>query len=192
MIIGLTGISGAGKSTVAALLSEYGFIHLDCDRIVHQEVYKEQNVLAAIADAFGADAVCHDGINRSVLRSRTMGDPTALARLNQTVMPYVYKAIQKHLDLHKKEDVVLDAPLLFEYDLHLKCAHTISVLCDRAVAKERMILRDGITKQDAEKRLNSQQSDSFYKTRSDFVIFNDQNPASLKESVERIIDQIRR
>ena len=86
MILGLTGFSGAGKSTVAALLKENGFYHLDCDALVHNEVYRASEVLAAIEEAFPG-VVCEGKLDRPALRSRTMGDPAMLKKLNDTVMP---------------------------------------------------------------------------------------------------------
>ena len=190
MVLGLTGFSGAGKSTVAALLTEYGYYHLDCDRIVHQEVYRDPIVLAAISAVFGADTVTAEGIDRTTLRKRTMGDPKALDLLNQTVMPFIRSAIEEHLDAHKDEKTILDAPLLFEYGLDRRCTYTLSVLSDRKTALARIMQRDGIKREEAQKRLDSQPPASFYEERSDFVLYNDLPTHELKARVEQIVNQI--
>ena len=89
LIIGLTGFSGAGKSTVASIFAEYGFTVLNCDKLVHEQVYRDPQVLKAVAAAFGRDCLQGNALNRAVLRARTLGNPEETARLNQTVMPYI-------------------------------------------------------------------------------------------------------
>ena len=80
MILGLTGFSGAGKSTVAEILKENGFYHLDCDALVHHEVYRDPAVLAAVEAAFGG-VVKNGVLDRPALRTKTMGNREALKKL---------------------------------------------------------------------------------------------------------------
>ena len=190
MILGLTGFSGAGKSTVASLLKKQGFYHIDCDRLVHEEVYGDKTVLNALATAFGNDILRDGQLDRKVLRERTFGNPAAVSLLNQTVMPYILSAIDLQLKKHKESNIVLDAPLLFEYQLEKKCDCTLSVLTDDELAVNRIIQRDQISEEAARKRLSNQHSATYYMERSDFVILNDKDTDTLKQQVKKLIKKI--
>jgi dephospho-CoA kinase len=187
MILGLTGFSGAGKSTVAAIFKEQGFYHLDCDDIVHHQVYRDPQVLQALADSFGTDILCQGALDRAALRNHTMGNPQALDRLNQTVMPFILDAIQQTLDAHKKENIILDAPLLFESGLDLKCNKVLSVISDPKKAANRIIERDHLRPEEAKKRLSSQHPADFYIQKSDYFIINDGDLSSLREKTLKLI-----
>ncbi len=190
MILGLTGFSGAGKSTVASLFVQHGFHHIDCDQIVHQEVYHDQTVLAAIAQEFGNDVLIDNALNRSVLRDRVMANSAALEQLNQIVMPAILEAIDSHLIQHQNKNIILDAPLLFEYRLEQYCDYTISVVAKEHVALNRIMERDGLSKADAQNRLARQHPASYYSKKSDFVIQNDSDSVNLEHQVQQIINQL--
>ena len=190
MVLGLTGFSGAGKSTVAALLIRQGFYHIDCDQVVHNEVYQDPKVLDAIAAAFGAETVQEGVLDRRLLRNRTMGNPAAISRLNQVVMPSVMAAIERHLNTHQGEKVILDAPLLFEYGLEKRCDYTLSVIAEETLALERIVQRDSISEEDAKKRLSSQKTAAYYIDKSDYVITNNKDSAALEMQVQELLKKI--
>ena len=190
MILGLTGFSGAGKSSVAAIFKEHGFYHLDCDDIVHNQVYRDPKVLQALAAAFGDDLL-EDGVfNRIRLREKTMGNPAALKQLNTLVMPFILAAVQKDLDAHQAENIILDAPLLFESGLDQKCDRILSVIADPKQAAERIIKRDHLNPSEAEKRLASQHSADFYTEKSDYIITNNGNLPALENEILHLIQTI--
>ncbi|MBR6793949.1 MAG: dephospho-CoA kinase [Clostridia bacterium] len=190
MILGLTGFSGAGKSTVATIFKEHGFYHLDCDRLVHEEVYRDPEVLSAIAAAFGADLLCEGTLNRPALRARTMGKPEALKKLNDTVMPFILQHIERKLEKHKAEPIILDAPLLFESGLDRKCDKVLSVITDREEALHRIMERDGLSRTDAEKRLSSQPPAEFYIKKSDYVLENNQGLHTLSKQALELLQEL--
>ncbi len=190
MILGLTGFSGAGKSTVAAIFKEHGFYHLDCDRLVHEEVYHDPEVLAALAKAFGEDLLHEGTLDRPALRGRTMGDPAALKKLNETVMPFILLHIERTLEAHKDEPIILDAPLLFESGLDRKCDKVLSVIADPEEALQRIMARDGLTRSDAEKRLSSQHPAEFYIQKSDYIFKNDRGLAALTEQATALLQEL--
>ncbi len=190
MILGLTGFSGAGKSTVAAIFKENGFYHIDCDRLVHEEVYQDPQVLAALTDAFGEDILQEHRLNRAALRARTMGNAEELKRLNQTVMPFILAAIQAKMDAHSKENIILDAPLLLESGLDQKCDRVLSVIADREEAAERIMERDHLRPEEAEKRLSSQHPAAFYTEKSDYVLCNSEDLEALHRHTMELIQKI--
>ena len=190
MILGLTGFSGAGKSTVAAIFKEQGYYHLDCDHLVHHEVYGDAEVLQALADAFGEDILRDGALDRPALRGVTMGNPAALEKLNQIMMPFILAAIQRTLDAHRGENIILDAPLLFESGLDKKCDKVLSVVADPKDAAERIIERDHLRPEEAQRRLSSQHPASFYTAQSDHTIMNRGDLSALRQHTLELIRTI--
>ncbi len=190
MILGLTGFSGAGKSTVAAIFKQHGFYHLDCDQLVHEEVYHDPEVLSALANAFGEDLLCEGTLDRPALRRRTMGNPAALKKLNDTVMPFILLHIERKLHSHKAEPIILDAPLLFESGLDQKCDKVLSVIADPEEALQRIMERDGLSRTDAEKRLSSQHPAAYYIEKSDYVLENNRGLAALTEQTTALLQEL--
>lgn len=190
MILGLTGFSGAGKSTVAQIFKQHGFYHLDCDNIVHERVYRDPIVLNALCEEFGKEIVSGGALNRTILREYTMGNPEALQRLNRLVMPYILSAIQADLTEHRGSHIILDAPLLFESGLDQKCDCILSVIADPKVAEERIILRDHLLLAEAEKRLSSQHPAEFYTDKSDYILQNDGDLKTLQQDTLNLIQCI--
>lgn len=190
MILGLTGFSGAGKSTVAELFKEHGFYHLDCDWLVHNEVYRDPIVLTALAQAFGPEVVKNGALDRPALRKCTMGNPAALKRLNQTVMPFILEHINQTIAAHSGENVIVDAPLLFESGLDRQCDKVLSVIADPQIALERIIRRDNLTTEEAKKRLASQHPAEYYTAKSDYILKNNGGIAALKEQTLELLQQL--
>lgn len=190
MILGLTGFSGAGKSTVAELLKEHGFYHIDCDRLVHNEVYRDPIVLNALIAAFGSAVVKDGALDRLALRKCTMGNPAALQKLNQTVMPFIKDHINKTLRAHSGENIILDAPLLFESGLDRQCDKVLSVVAEPKVALDRIVQRDGLTPEEAKKRLASQHAAEYYTAKSDYILRNDNGITALKKQTLELLQQI--
>ncbi len=187
MVLGLTGFSGAGKSTVAQIFKEHGFFHLDCDYIVHERVYRDPTVLKIISDEFGKEIISNGALNRSVLRKYTMGKPEALKRLNDLVMPHILAAIHSDLLEHNEDHIILDAPLLFESGLHQKCDYILSVIADPKAATERIIQRDHLQPNEAEKRLSSQYPAEYYTSKSDYILHNNGDLNALHQETIHLI-----
>ena len=190
MILGLTGFSGAGKSTVAAILKENGFYHLDCDALVHNEVYTDPIVLQTLSEVFGGGILIDGKLDRIALRHRVMGDRQALNTLNRTVRPFILSYIRRHLNEHADQNIILDAPLLFESNLDQQCDKVLSVIADPAIALERIMERDSLSRDDALKRLRSQHPTDFYVKKSDYIIQNDLDLDDLKNQTLSVLSKI--
>jgi len=190
LILGLTGFSGAGKSTVAAILKEHGYYVLDCDKLVHEDVYRDPAVIQAISFAFGKEVLKSGILDRAALRACTMGDPAATEKLNQTMMPYIVAHIEQVLRHHKNEPIVLDAPLLFESGLDQRCDQVLSVIAPPEKALERIMIRDRLTREEAEKRRSSQHPAEYYSEKSDYTIINDEGISEVTKKTLELLRQI--
>lgn len=191
MIIGLTGQTGAGKSTVCDFLREKGLLVIDCDKVARSVTEKGTKTLDLLADAFGSDIIFEDGsLNRRELASRAFQTDEKTELLNSITHPAITDAINKVISEHKTEDIILDAPTLIESGVYKLCDKVVSVLADAKVRKERIIARDSLTPSEAEKRMSAQKDDSFYKEYSVAVIYNNGNKAETIERAEQIFSEI--
>ena len=166
-LIGLTGPTGAGKSTVASLFEQKGVPVIDCDRIARQVVEKGTPGLAALCREFGEDILNADQtLNRSRLAQKAFSSPQGSIRLNEITHPLITDEILRILKrLEEKGHLaaLLDAPLLFEAGLEKICDTTIAVLAAKEERLKRILLRDGITKEAALLRMSAQKDNAFAK-----------------------------
>ncbi len=191
MIIGLTGQTGAGKSTVCDFLREKGLFVIDCDKVARSVTEKGSKTLSLLAEAFGNDIILEDGsLNRRELASIAFESAEKTALLNSITHPAITDAINKVIAEHKNENIILDAPTLIESGVYKLCDKIVSVLADAVVRKERIMARDGITSEEAEKRMSAQKDDSFYNEYSDAVIFNNSDKSQALKSAQQIFSEI--
>ena len=191
MIVGLTGQSGAGKSTVASLFAEHGFHIIDCDALVHA-LYGEARYVKAIADVFGEDFVKNGAVDRKKLGALVFSDPNELARLNQTVHPLILDAVLCEITRVRKSGVnaILDAPLLFEYALEAMCDTTLGVVCDNKIAEARLSQRDGKSLEEIRGRRAAQHDEAFFHEHCGHILENNGDYSRLKANFDLILNEI--
>ncbi len=170
IIVGLTGPTGAGKSSAATLCEKIGVKHIDCDIISRKSTEKGEEGLFAVVNAFGDDILNTDGtLNRKALAEKAFKDNDSTELLNKTLLPIIKKMVLREIDSDK---VLLDAPTLFESGIDEICHKTVAVLSDKELRLKRILARDDITTQQALLRINAGKNDDFYKEKCDFVIYN--------------------
>ncbi len=173
-IVGLTGPTGAGKGYVSEYLTRLGCYVCDTDKVARTLTEKGSPFLSVLADNFGADIIDEDGnLKRRLLADRAFADKEKQSLLNSLMHPEImriaYERCKKALE-NGAVAAVIDAPLLFEAKGDEICDTVISVIAPREVRTERIMKRDGITRQSAEIRMNAQQSDDFYTSKSEFTV----------------------
>ena len=188
IVAGITGQSGSGKTTAALIFSQLGFYHIDCDRLVHEKVYKNPQLLKTMADMFGKHCVSDGVLNRKELGNIVFSDKKSYDMLMELVMPYVNFQIKFEIMQCGEESVLVDAPMLFEYGLDSICTVTVGVVARNTV--ERICNRDGISISEAQKRLANQKNADFYRVNCNYVIENDGDFKSLEKRVREIADKI--
>lgn len=175
-VVGLTGQTGAGKSTVSARLAARGCAVIDCDAVTRDPALYGGECLAELQKAFGRDIMKPDGtLDRRLLARRAFADDESTQTLNRITHPVIFSRLRAEIAARKAAGarvIVLDAPTLFEAGAERLCRRVVSVLADRAVRKARILQRDGITGEEAERRMRAQQADGFYASRSDYVLDN--------------------
>lgn len=169
-IIGLTGPTGAGKSSLKNAAENLGFKVIDCDKFARKAVEKGTEGLKALVNVFGEDILLSDGnLNRKALAKKAFSSAENTEILNKTLLPFIVDLVMAECD---SEYVLLDAPTLFESGLNAKCNATIAVLADKQTRLSRICERDSISKDEAILRINAGKTDDFYKENADYIIYN--------------------
>lgn len=189
-VIGLTGQTGAGKSTVSELLAKNGVYCIDADYLARKAV-ENPEVISALADYFGGDIIVDGALDRRELARRAFSDPVKQKKLNATVHPEVTRLAVE--EIHKAEKsgakaALIDAALLFESDLTSICSFTVTVVADTETRLERIMKRDSISREDALIRMNAQKDEKYYTQNADIVIRN--NGEDLSEELKKITGKL--
>ena len=176
MIVGLTGQTGAGKSTVSDYLRENGVVVIDADKIAREVVETGSACIADIALEFGCEYINMDGtLNRKKMARTVFNDKEKLKKLNNLMFPYIIDSIRRELKRLREQQegiIVLDAPTLFESGADRECDRVVSVTADVQSRKERIIRRDKLTEEEADERIQAQHDEEYYKSRSWQVLEN--------------------
>lgn len=175
-VYGLTGKTGAGKSTVAEKLEKMGFCVIDGDKIARSITEKGKPAISMLANEFGCDIIEDDGsLNRKLLASRAFKDRESTAKLNAITHPIIKAEFEKELRKAEAEGfsfVVIDAAALLESSCKDLCEKIIVVTAPEEIRLSRILLRDGITKEQALIRINAQFPDEYYNEKADILIRN--------------------
>lgn len=187
-VVGLTGPTGAGKSSVTDVAKNLGFKIIDCDTLARLAVEKGSDGLADIVKAFGDGVLNSDGtLNRKQLAALAFSASDKTELLNKTLLPHIVKLIKAQIDVPL---VLLDAPTLFESGADSLCDDVIVVLCDEKTRKERIIKRDGIDESAAELRIKAGKDDNFYIERSNNIVYNDCELSVLNLKIQKLLNKL--
>lgn len=190
-VIGLCGGSGSGKGFIGKMFLSLDIPTIDTDKVYHELISKKSDCTLALIDEFGTDILNPDGsVSRPALRSLVFSHGTRerLNRLNEITHKFILNKTEELIKEYErlgKKAVIIDAPLLFESGFNQKCDIIILVTAEREVRIKRIMERDLITREAAERRIDSQLSDELLKERVDIVIDNSHDgDAALKKVVE--------
>ena len=179
-VLGLTGPTGAGKSTVAAVLEKLGCAVVDADRLAREAVAMPE-CRAALQKEFGADIVGPDGtLDRKLLAKRAFADPERTAALNRITHPAILKESVRRL----REAQESGAESL--------CDATVAVIAPDAARLTRIMARDGITAAEAEERMRAQHGVSYFEEHADYTFDGTVDWSALDGAVKALLERILR
>ena len=195
-VIGLTGQTGAGKSTVRKLLKAKGAAVIDADFVAHEVADNNLSCLTDIVEHFSCMVLDEKGkLNRRALGRIVFSDRKKLALLNKIMFPYIVSAIKGQVTAYEQagaQIIVIDGATLIDSGCAKMCSVLVSVTADEETRLTRIIHRDGISKRDAVRRVSAQNPEEFYIKASDYVIKNNGTPGDLERAAERVLDEIER
>ncbi len=176
LTIGLTGKTGAGKSTVALYLREQGCYIIDGDVIARQITEKGSPVLSELQKAFGEDIVDEKGeLIRKLLAERAFSSRESTDLLNSITHPAIKEKCRQEIEKAKNEGYrisVIDAAALLDSSCKDICHKIVVVTAPEEIRLERILRRDGITTEQAMTRIKAQKSDEYYFSYADIIIRN--------------------
>lgn len=174
-VIGISGNSGAGKSTVSTIMkNNLNALIIDADSLVKKNQKPGNEYYNQMLELFGEEILKSDGtINRGAVSNKIYTDDSAREKLNILTFACVKRETQNLLEQNADRDfVVLDFPLLFEGHFDEMCDAIVVVVADNETKINRIMQRDKITRRQAASRLASQKSEEFLKSKADYIVDN--------------------
>ena len=189
VIIGITGGIGAGKSAVSNYLKKIGEHVICADQVSRQVVKHGEKGSEAIRRAFGDAFFFEDHtLNRRKLAQHVFGSPGRLTQLNEILHPIITNYIFSEAEKIEGR-VFVDAALLIQTGMHKKTDYVWLVIADRELRISRVMARDGLSKDEVEKRIESQMSDRDMRAFADEVIENNGSIRDLHKEIDALLQK---
>ncbi len=188
-ILGLTGQTGAGKSYASKIAKERGFYVIDCDEVAHT-VLERCDTKKKLVAAFGDSIIDGEKLNRKALAKKAFARQEKTELLNKIVLPIVVEEINLLIKNSENDNILLDAPTLFESGADSICDITIGVIADEQIRSRRIILRDNLTPEQAAARIKAGKTDEFYKEKCHYVIKNNGRDAEFVNNFSKLLNDI--
>lgn len=193
-VIGITGPSGAGKTTVLGVLEELGAAVIDCDALYHRLLREDAALLDGIRARFGPAVFDAEGnLDRKALGNVVFHDPEALSALNKLTHTAVLAALDKLLaqaEVSGRKAAAVDAIALIESGAAERCAVTVAVTARSEVRVKRLMAREGVSEDYARARVEAQQPDRFYEEHCDYVLRNDGLQSDCRRQAQDLFNRI--
>ena len=190
MVIGLTGQTGAGKSTVSKVFVQNGFRLIDADAISRHVVARGSHCLADLQECFTDAILTPDGeLDRKVMASIAFSDHRKLEMLNTIMYPYIVGEILRMIHRFSQQNhklILLDAPTLFESRADDFCDLIISVVAKPELRMQRIMERDHISEKAAQQRMEMQLTEDFCRLHSDTVLENNSSFSELWDAAQEL------
>ena len=170
MIIGITGGTGCGKTTLLKAIAEKGGLILDCDAVYHQLLTTDRNLLNAIESRFPG-TVENGQLQRKKLGSIVFSDKNALLDLNKITHSAIRDELLRQLE-PRPELAAIDAIALFEGRLAELCDVTVAVTAPVEDRVQRLMKRDGISEEYARARIAAQHEEDWFRERCQWILEN--------------------
>ena len=178
MIIGITGGTGSGKTTLLNLMAQQNVLVLDCDAIYHELLTTSPSLLAAIEHRFPG-TVENGRLLRKKLGEIVFSDENALQALNKITHSAIHAEVLRQLE-NRPAHAAIDAVALFESGMDALCDITVAVTAPADVRLKRLMERDGISAEYAQKRIDAQPPTDWYRNKSTYTLENSSTEADFQ------------
>ena len=184
-VIGITGPTGAGKTTALEVLAEMDFEIVDCDALYYRLLRTDETLRQGLRDAFGEVFLPDGNLDRRTLAKRVFGDERELAKLNAVVFPAMSAAVEQKIQKCSQKGLAIDAINLVESGMGKLCGATVAVTAAPAVRLQRIMDRDGLTEEQARARIEAQKPVDWYRENCSFLLENREEDRAAFEALTR-------
>jgi dephospho-CoA kinase len=196
ILVGLTGGIASGKSEAARILKKLGAYIIDADEIAHALLEPNTQTWKKVVKSFGTGILRPDqSIDRAVLGRIVFDDPKKLAGLNAILHPFVFAEKERRQKAIAEADpqavIIFDVPLLIETKTHEKMDKVVVVTVDRKTQLKRLTERNGLSKQEAQKRINAQMPLNEKTKYADYLINSGESLADMEIRVRQIFEELK-
>ena len=188
MILGITGGTGCGKTTLLKEIEARGGLVLDCDAVYHELLTRDCALLNAIEHRFPG-VVVDKKLERKKLGAIVFADEQALQDLNAITHGAIKAEIVRRL-AENPPLAAIDAIALFEGGLAHLCDTTVAITAPRDARVQRLMKRDGISAEYAENRINAQKSEAWFREMCEHTLHNDGTPEEFQRKCSEFLDSI--
>ena len=193
LIFGITGGTGAGKSSVSEVFRSNGIYVIDADKTARRVTEPGTDCLNELREHFGTSIINEDGgLKRRELGAIVFSDKKQLDVLNEITHKYIYKEIENKLLKTAPELAAIDGAVIIGSPIEEMCSFIVSVVADEDVRLKRIMERDSVSEEEARNRIASQPNESFYADNSKYLIRNNSTPQELTAEAEKVINKIKR
>ena len=189
MILGITGGTGCGKTTLLSCIQARGGLVLDCDAIYHRLLREDEGLLRAITTRF-PETLEEGAFNRKKLGTIVFSDEKALLDLNAIAHAAVKREVLRLLEEGQPAFAAIDAIALFEGNLAELCDKTVAVTAPMEDRVRRLMARDQISESYARSRIAAQHEESWFRERVDFVLSNEGTILDFQRKCEEFLDTL--
>ena len=192
-IIGITGPTGAGKTTALNVLAEFGCCVIDCDAVYHALLATSAALRQDLAARFGDVFLPGGGLDRQRLGKLVFQNEAALSDLNAITHRYVNAEVNRRIaqaEAEGRPGAAVDAIALLEGELRDRCDVTVAVIAPVEVRVRRIMAREGISEEYARARIAAQKPARFYQDNCGHTLNNDSTPEAFAEQARRLFRQI--
>lgn len=189
-ILGITGPTGAGKTTVSKIFEKNGIKVVDGDILAREIVEVGKPALKELKEALGEEIINDDGtLNRKKTAAIAFSDSEKLATLNRITHHYIKEEFLKIASEYDGDILGFDGAVILESDVKYLFTKILSVIADEDIRLKRITSRDNITQDEGRLRISSQKNNEFYIENSDFLVYN--NGEDMEDQVNSIIKKLR-
>ena len=188
MIVGITGGTGCGKTTLLNVIAEKGGLILDCDALYHQLLARDDRLLSAIEGRFPG-TVENGQLQRKKLGNIVFSDKNALLDLNRITHSAIREEVLRQLEA-RPGLAAIDAIALFEGGLAELCDTTVAVTAPAEIRVRRLMQRDNISEDYARSRIAAQHEEDWFRRRCDCILENNGTQIQFYEKCVAFLEKL--